>query len=146
MQLYYPDDGTYWRPYPVNPQSAEFAPAPDDDGGAAPTAEGGTSPQTLAITKGCVVVFGVRIGTCAKNSDNQRENDEFAEAVRRCQNTIGRRLTPSERERLHRMISRLGLTLQEIYELCVDVFGGTDTPWERPRPPRLSPPVGPPKA
>jgi RHS repeat-associated protein len=61
--------------------------------------------------------------------DNSRENEQFREAVRRCEAIIGRGLSRDEKQRLHRVISGQGYSLDEIVAICVDMFETASPPW-----------------
>jgi len=54
---------------------------------------------------------------------NREQNRQFSHAVREIERIIGRKLTPDERQRLHRAISGDDYSFHEIVELAVAMFG-----------------------
>jgi RHS repeat-associated protein len=62
-------------------------------------------------------------GGARGGGSNQSENSKFAEAVRRIERAIGRKLRPDQIERLHREISKLGYGLDAIVEIGKALFG-----------------------
>ena len=63
-------------------------------------------------------------GGGGRRSNNQSENRKFREAVRRIEQRTGRKLSKDDVQRLHREISKQGLTMDEIVEWGVTLFGG----------------------
>jgi tRNA A37 N6-isopentenylltransferase MiaA len=63
-------------------------------------------------------------GGGGRRSNNQSENRKFREAVRRIESETGHKLSKDDLQRLHRDISKQGLTMEEIVEWGVTLFGG----------------------
>jgi len=55
--------------------------------------------------------------------DNQQQNRQFREAVRRIQRAIGRKLSFTERRMLHDEIARGDYALREIIDIGLAMFG-----------------------
>jgi ElaB/YqjD/DUF883 family membrane-anchored ribosome-binding protein len=66
-------------------------------------------------------VFEARRGKTPKN--NQAQNDQFDDAVRKIEKIIGRKLKDKEIRRLHEAISGEGYGFHEIVDLGVAMFG-----------------------
>ncbi len=58
------------------------------------------------------------------SSKNQRENKQFKAAVASIGRQIGRPLSMEEQDRLHRIISKGGMTYQDIINIGIAEFGG----------------------
>jgi hypothetical protein len=84
------------------------------------------------------LIIGVSSTATIVLGNNERENAQFREACRRCEAIIGRSLSDEEKQRLHRAISGQGYDLQEIVDICVDMFADASPPWDRFAPPRIS--------
>jgi hypothetical protein len=54
--------------------------------------------------------------------DNRQQNRQFREAIRQIEGAIGRRLSFTERRRLHDEISKGDYTLREIIDLGSGMF------------------------
>jgi len=54
---------------------------------------------------------------------NREQNRQFSDAVREIERVIRRRLTPDERQRLHRAVSGQNYSFHEIVDLGVAMFG-----------------------
>jgi len=85
----------------------------------------GTGVGTLAGSAAGYVVGNI---VCAQSGgprgggSNQSENAKFAEAVRRIERALGKKLTPDQMRRLHDLISGQGLGLDEIVQLGIGLF------------------------
>ena len=94
---------------------------------------GGSVAVPVGVTKGLLVTGVVAAGGALTvqmaqspggGGDRARQNKQFREAVRRINRKLGRRLTRNQIDRLHREISKEGMTLDEIVEWGVTLFGG----------------------
>ena len=79
----------------------------------------------VAVIIAAVLGFGAGPAS-AKNdgtpNDNRRQNQQFRDAVKRCERTTGRKLSADDRQRLHHAISGQGYTFTGIVDECVAMF------------------------
>ena len=80
------------------------------------------------LATGAVAAAGAIILQMASSpgggGNNRVQNRQFKEAVRRIERELGRKLSKDDVQRLHREISKEGLTLDEIVEWGLTLFGG----------------------
>ncbi len=86
------------------------------------------SVTTGLIATGAIATAGAVVLHMASSpgggGDNRRQNRQFKEAVRRIERELGRKLSRNDIQRLHREISKQGLTLEEIVEWGLSLLGG----------------------
>jgi hypothetical protein len=82
-------------------------------------------PGFIIVVSGTIVYMASSGGGGGgRRSNNQSENRKFREAVRRIERETGRKLSKDDVQQLHREISKQGLTMDEIVEWGVTLFGG----------------------